>query len=97
MVAGLGCYVVRMYGSDIAKAAFASKHWRATKGWRYRASTGTFDRPDTKNLLTTMAFNNNLTAIRRLQHITIQENQQQSENPNQPTVHPDVNLTVAYM
>ena len=85
MVTGLGRYTARMYGSDIAKAAFAPKHWRATKGWRYRASTGTFDRPDTKNLMTTMAFDNNLTAIRRLQQITMESTQQQPENPTQPS------------
>lgn len=71
MVAGLGRYIARMYGSDIAKQCFNNSHWKSTKGWRYRAKTGTFERPDTKNLLMTMAYDNNLSSIRRLQQISL--------------------------
>ena len=73
MVSGLGRYIARMYGSETAKQAFTKAHWRATKGWRYRVSTGTFDRPDAKNLLTTMAYDNNLSAVRRLQNMSMAE------------------------
>ena len=88
MVVGLGRYIARMYGSETAKLAFTRAHWRATKGWRYRVSTGTFDRPDSKNLLTTMAYNNNLSAVRRLQNMIMKENeaQQEVEQPSRTTV-----------
>ena len=36
MVAGLGRYVARVYGSDPAKKAFTSAHWESTKGWKYK-------------------------------------------------------------
>ena len=58
MVAGLGCYVVRMYGSDIAKICFNNNHWKYTKGWRYQAKMGKFERLHTKNFLTTTAYDN---------------------------------------
>ena len=83
MVVGLGRYVARMYGSEIAKHCFNHAHWKATKGWRYRSRTGTFDRPDTKNLLTTMAYDNNLSAIRRLQQISLTN--RATEAPAAPT------------
>ena len=71
MVEGLGRYIACMYGSEVARRCFDRSHWKATKGWKYINSTGTFDRPDSKNLLTTMAFDNNLSTIRRLQQINM--------------------------
>ena len=89
MVVGLGRYVARMYGSDIAKQCFTQQHWRATKGWRYRSKTGSFDRPDTKNLLTTMAFDNNLSSICRLQQLSLSTKPQEltSADPTPTPAH----------
>ena len=71
MVQGLGRYVARMHGSDPAIAAFKPKYWKATKGWRYHKSTGTFDRPDEKHLKNSLAYDTNLTAIRCLQNLEL--------------------------
>ena len=82
MVTGLGRYIARTYGRDAAISAFHSNHWKATRGWKYSHSTGTFSRPDTKNLITTMAFDNNLSTIRRLQSIALQSAEQSPPSAN---------------
>ena len=86
MVTGLGRYIARTYGKAPALAAFLPKHWKATKGWRYLPKQGTFERPDTKNLITTLAYNINHTAICRLQQIEImaQTETQEVDTSHQP-------------
>ena len=88
MVVGLGRYIACMYGKDVALEAFSSKHWKATKGWRYSVKTGTFQRPDTKNLISTLAYNQNLSAIRRLQTIALSEQQPPTQPINRQTNNP---------
>ena len=84
-----------MYGRQAALASFTQKQWSSTRGWKYSVSTGQFTRPDTKNLITTLAYDNNLSAIRRLQSLELSQETEQvaaadtpippAENPQQPS------------
>ena len=45
MIDGLGRYVARIHGTKTASPLFKAQHFKATKGWRYRPSMGTFETP----------------------------------------------------
>ena len=73
MVQGLGRYVARVYGSDMAKQAFTKQHWRSTRGWKYFHTRGTFERPDEKHMKSNLAYDKNLLAFRCLQNLEMLE------------------------
>ena len=73
MVAGLGRYIAKIYGSELAKMSFDNRYWGATKGMKYHSSTHTFSTKQNKDMKKNFAFDSNLSTIRLLQNMELVE------------------------
>ena len=73
MITGLGKYVLKLYGKNMAGAMFTTDHFRAIKGWRYDMASGLFHTPEMRQIKSNLRFDNNLKAISILQSIEKEE------------------------
>jgi len=69
MITGLGKYVLKQYGKQMAARMFHPDHFQAIKGWKYDIMTGLFHTPEMKQIKSNLRFDNNLKAIKILQDL----------------------------
>ena len=79
MIDGLGRYVARIHGTKTASPLFKAQHFKATKGWRYRPSMGTFETPHERQKKANLEKDRKRYALRILKALKEEEEQKNSQ------------------
>ena len=80
MIRGIGMYVRRMNGTEVATKMFTINHFRATVGWSYSSTSGTFRTPEDRQRKANMHYDSNLEAIQRLRRLQVEQKKKENSN-----------------